>query len=271
MRLVKGPKPPDPMPEGYQAPPAPPLKKIWSAQRRKITPKVGQLTDDPGEIARIVCNISSAAGVHVNLILAVMFKTEELRVIIAPIPNMPEQDRLHLHAALLSSLAKAMIAQAETEVTANKAQAAPLARVAIGLMGIYPLLGEIFWAKLCEFIGCWAAGVEAIPLDDEDSDALPEKERLKRCGSRPEESVDDQTTRISGVLRLYFSMLSAAVDLPSPQPLPVPFRPARYWLYLSQLLNNEIVLSNSIAAEAIYGKFIQPRFTLAANLSFFSL
>lgn len=53
MRAIKGPKPPDPEPAGYQAPPAPPVKKIWSAQRRKITPKVGQLTDDPNEIRRI--------------------------------------------------------------------------------------------------------------------------------------------------------------------------------------------------------------------------
>lgn len=54
MRHIKGPKPPDPEPAGYRAPPAPPVKKLWSAQRRKITPKVGQLTDDPNEIARIV-------------------------------------------------------------------------------------------------------------------------------------------------------------------------------------------------------------------------
>ena len=54
MRSVKGPKPPDPEPQGYQAPPPPPLKKLWSAQRRKITPKIGQLTDDEREITRIV-------------------------------------------------------------------------------------------------------------------------------------------------------------------------------------------------------------------------
>lgn len=54
MRAVKGPKPPDPEPFGYRAPPAPPLKKLWSERRRKITPKVGQLTDDAREIARIV-------------------------------------------------------------------------------------------------------------------------------------------------------------------------------------------------------------------------
>ena len=54
MRTVKGPKPPDPEPANYQPPPPPPLKKLWSAQRRKITPKIGQITDDAREIERIV-------------------------------------------------------------------------------------------------------------------------------------------------------------------------------------------------------------------------
>ena len=54
MRVIKGPKAPDPLPDDYVAPPAPPVKKLWNAQRRKITPKVGQLTHDTREIMRIV-------------------------------------------------------------------------------------------------------------------------------------------------------------------------------------------------------------------------
>ena len=54
MRAVKGPKPPDPRPENYQAPPPPPLKRLWNAQRRKMTPRIGQLTDNESEIKRIV-------------------------------------------------------------------------------------------------------------------------------------------------------------------------------------------------------------------------
>lgn len=66
MVAVKGPRPPSPEPPGYQAPPPPPLKKLWSAQRRKITPKIGQLTDDDREIARIVSyrNQSWACWTH---------------------------------------------------------------------------------------------------------------------------------------------------------------------------------------------------------------
>jgi nucleoporin GLE1 len=66
MRAVKGPLPPYPEPPGYTAPPAPPLRKLWSAQRRKITPKVGQLTDDPREIARIVRSFSPVRTPHAD-------------------------------------------------------------------------------------------------------------------------------------------------------------------------------------------------------------
>lgn len=66
MVTVKGPRPPDPEPPGYQARLAPPLKKLWSAQRRKITPKIGQLTDDEREIARIVSIGLSLLSAKVN-------------------------------------------------------------------------------------------------------------------------------------------------------------------------------------------------------------
>ncbi|KAI5122850.1 hypothetical protein M0805_003144 [Coniferiporia weirii] len=232
MRAVKGPKPPDPEPAGYQAPAAPPLKKLWNAQRRKITPKIGQLTDDPQQIARI---------------------TEEIKVIIAPIPNMPRpEEAQNLHYALLSSFAKTVILQAETEVTAHKAQAGPLARVAVALIAAYPALGDIFWAKLCERAGCWAAGVEPALLADESSDALSEKVKRKRWGARLEEGLEEKMTRLAGVLRLYFRMLFVSLDMQTPQPLPPPFRPSRYWAYLAQLLNNKIMLEKAVAPEIVY-------------------
>lgn len=168
---------------------------------------------------------------------------------------MPPSDAQHLHHALLSSVAKAILSQAETEVTANKAQAGPLARVSIALISTYPLLGDIFWAKMCERIGCWVVGCEPITLADESQDTLPEKLRMKRWGMKAEEGQDVQTTRITGVLRLYFRMLFVSLDMQTPQPLLSQFRPGRFWLYLSQLLNNSIMLSRPVAAEAIYGQF----------------
>ncbi|KAL5532421.1 GLE1 [Sanghuangporus sanghuang] len=230
MRAVKGPKPPDPEPLGYRAPPPPPLKKLWSAQRRKITPKIGQLTDDEREINRI---------------------SEELKAIVAPIPNMPRpEEGQSLHYALLVSFSKAVIAQAETEVTAHKAQAGPLARVAVSLITAYPPLGDIFFARLCARAGCWAAGVEPLTVEDETWEQLPEKEKQKRWGARSDENLEEQMTRISGVMRLYFAMLFAALKLGVH--VTAAFRPSRFWLYLAQLLNNRTMLEKPVAPEIIY-------------------
>ncbi|EJD07877.1 uncharacterized protein FOMMEDRAFT_164723 [Fomitiporia mediterranea MF3/22] len=232
MRAVKGPRPPDPEPAGYQAPPPPPLKKLWSAQRRKITPKIGQLTDDPEQIARI---------------------SEELKAIVAPIPNMPRPEEAQcLHHALLASFAKAVVAQAETEVTAHKAQAGPLARVAVSLISAYPALGDIFWARLCARAGCWAAGVEPEVVENEQWQTLPDKEKRKRWGAREDENLEEKMTRISGILRLYFSMMFISVTVPMKEPMPMAFRPARFWLYLSQLLDNQKMIEKPVAPEIIY-------------------
>lgn len=166
-----------------------------------------------------------------------------------PSPEVSQQ----LHFALLSSFAKAVILQAETEVTANKAQAGPLARVAIGMIAAFPQLGDLFWAKLCERAGCWAAGVEPIPLPEEDRSALTDKIKRKRWGDRPDDNLEDKVLRIAGVMRVYFAMLFVAMD--AAQPLPPAFRPWRFWLYLSQLLNNPPMLAKPAAPEIIYGTF----------------
>jgi len=238
MRAIKGPKAPDPEPSGYRAPPAPPVKKLWSAQRRKITPKVGQLTDDPREIIRI-------AG--------------ELKAIIAPL-QLPDPDRNNLHVGLLSSVSKALIAQAETEVTANKAAAKPLARVAITLIAAYPLLADIFWARVIGSVGVWAVGAtEPSPAEvDENTGSeqpLSEKDKLKRWGMRPDEGTDVYVARVTGVLRLYFEMMFVEYDGlgNNATQLPAHLRPSRLWAYLAQIINHEGMLARVVAPEAIYG------------------
>jgi len=237
MRAVKGPKAPDPEPANYQPPPAPPVKKLWNAQRRKITPKVGQLTDDPREIARI---------------------TEELKGIVAPIPNIPSADQQNLHHALLSSISKAVLSQAETEVTAHKAAARPLAQVIIALIAAYPLLGEIFWARMIGSIGVWAVGgiePSLIEVDDATGERheLDGKEKLRRWGMRHDEPTDAYVSRVAGVLRLYFEMLFVETDGANfgNVQLQPQFRPARLWAYLAQLINHDGMLKRVVAPEAI--------------------
>ena len=86
------------------------LKSLWSAGRRAITPKVGQLTNDQETITRI---------------------SHEVVEVVLGSPRHPEP----VYFALLSSLAKAILLQAETEVTAEKRSAGPLAQVAAHALG----------------------------------------------------------------------------------------------------------------------------------------
>ena len=163
------------------------------------------------------------------------------------------EDAQKLYYALLASFSKSIIAQAETEVSAHKSQARPLARICVALISAYPELGDIFWARLCARAGCWAAGVEPVLLEDETSDSISDKEKQKRWGSLPEEGSEEKMMRIAGIMRLYFSILSISMEPTANQPMPIPFRPARYWMYLSQLLNNSTMLEKSVAAEILYG------------------
>lgn len=154
-----------------------------------------------------------------------------------------------------------MLSQAETEVTAHKAAARPLARVVVSLIAAYPLLGEIFWARMIGSIGVWAVGAtepSLIEVDDATSERheLNEKEKLRRWGMRQDEPTDAYVGRVAGVLRLYFEMLFVETDgLNSGNAQLQPqFRPARLWAYLAQLINHDGMLKRVVAPEAIYGE-----------------
>jgi nucleoporin GLE1 len=79
---------------------------------------------------------------------------------------------------------------------------------------------------------------------------LPEKQKLKRVGAKAEEGLEVQMMRVTGVLRLYFTMLFED----SAVPLPPQYRKGRWWAYLATVLNDEMVLKRPIAPEAIYGE-----------------
>jgi hypothetical protein len=65
-----------------------------------------------------------------------------------------------LYIALLYSLSKALLKQAEEEVAAKPSTAYPLARIVIGLVALgHARLGEVFMAKMVAMTGGWAVGV----------------------------------------------------------------------------------------------------------------
>lgn len=204
-----------------------PLKSKWSAIRRQITPKIGQLTHDIDSVMRI---------------------TQELINIICPSERLPQD----IYFAALSSLAKAILLQAETEVTAEKRSAIPLAMVAARLLGTLEGFPDIFFAKLVQRSGGWPVP-SAIPSTDSDGTAWNELERTKAMGYRTNdddqrETLSDHVMRVSGMMRVYFLILAA----PVPQPLDKMFQLPRLWTYFARMIGDERLLETAVAAQVIY-------------------
>ncbi|KAI9063663.1 hypothetical protein FKP32DRAFT_1571751 [Trametes sanguinea] len=199
------------------------LKSIWSAGRRAITPKIGQLTNDSEAVMRI---------------------SQQIVEIIRPLQPHPQP----VYIALLSSLAKAILLQAETEVTAEKRSAIPLARVATNLLGALEGFADVFWAKLCQRAGGWPVPI-VVPSKDADGAPWTEETRRKALGYRGEdESLAEYTARVSGMMRVYFQILVTPVN----QPLDPIVRLPRYWTFFSRMLKEPQLLDSSVAPQVLY-------------------
>ena len=72
------------------------MKAIWSAARRAITPKVGQLTNDPETIARVVRLQPRPLSLAANSPI----QSKQLYDIAVPVPAHPEP----IYLSILSSL-----------------------------------------------------------------------------------------------------------------------------------------------------------------------
>ncbi|KAH9072957.1 GLE1-like protein-domain-containing protein [Lactarius deliciosus] len=150
-------------------------KKMWNEIRRKITPRVGQLTSEPAVIANISQQI-----------------VQTLR------PQTPLPPDVYL--ASLSSLAKAILLQAETEVTAEKRSAKPIAQLTLNSISALDSFSVVFWAKLCQRTGGWAVPV-LMPSRDVDGTPFTPTTHRKASGLREEETSVDHTTRVAGIMR----------------------------------------------------------------------
>ncbi|KAI8970573.1 GLE1-like protein-domain-containing protein [Trametes punicea] len=199
------------------------LKSIWSAGRREITPKIGQLTNDPQAIMKI---------------------SQQIVEIIRPLNAHPQP----VYFALLSSLAKAILLQAETEVTAEKRSALPLAQVTVNLLSALEGFADVFWAKLCQRAGGWPVPI-VVPAHDVDGKPFSGEGRRKALGYRGEdENLADYTARISGMMRVYFQVLVTPVN----QPLDPVVRLPRYWTFFSRMLKEPQLLESSVAPQVLY-------------------
>ncbi|KAI6038509.1 GLE1-like protein-domain-containing protein [Pisolithus marmoratus] len=223
------------------------LKSQWSAIRRQITPKIGQLTQDQATITRII-------GQLIELVR----------------PSTPHPQPLYL--AALSSLSKCILLQAETEVTAEKKSAFPLAAVTCALLH-HPLLSdtfpEVFYAKMVQRTGGWGIPV-VVPAHDVDGRAFNDSERRKAMGYRrtggedgSEEGIwegsGEYGTRVSGIMRVYFLVLGMSASVAPTLPAAGPggraqriFQLPRFWVYFSRMLGDERLLGAAVAAQILH-------------------
>jgi nucleoporin GLE1 len=170
-----------------------------------------------------------------------------------------------IYHALLSSLSKAILLQAETEVTAEKRSAGPLAEVTANLLCRLPTFQDVFFAKLVQRVGGWA--VPCVVQHTQDAHGTQwkdEGERLKAMGYRKSgnstdgdnqglESASDYVTRVSGIMRVYFAILKTSV--PSPEALGPMFQMPRCWTWFARIMGERGLLETAAAPQIIYGRF----------------
>ncbi|TCD65555.1 hypothetical protein EIP91_002519 [Steccherinum ochraceum] len=200
-------------------------KSAWSAARRQIVTKVGQLNNDAQRTIGIAREIVS---------------------IIMPNPRYPEE----LYCALLSSLAKAILRQAEVEVTAEKKTAVNLALLSTILLAELEFFGEVFWAKLVQRTGGWAIPVviPAKDIDGSDIDKDQAKRRKVMGYSDAEETNAEYAARVAGIMRVYFQIIAN----PHPKMLHPIFGRSRYWTYCARMAKEPQLLLSSVGPELLF-------------------
>ena len=189
-------------------------------------------------------------------------------------PPTPHPQPLYL--AALSSLSKAILLQAETEVTAEKKSALPLALVTCTLLH-HPSLSdafpEVFFTKMIQRTGGWGVPV-VVPMRDVDGKPWAKDERRKAMGYRRTgggedgegewESTGEYSTRIAGIMRVYFLILGMSASAPAPAltagagqvqvgRAPKLFQLPHFWTYFSRMLGDERLLETAVAAQVLHG------------------
>ena len=141
-------------------------------------------------------------------------------------------DNQDLYMAVIYSLSKAILLQAEVEVTAEKRSAAPLARVASFFVQTLDRFPQIFYMKLVQRTGGWPIPIKPPPEEG--------VEYSKLAGFREDEGLPEYTSRVAGLMRVYFQILVT----PTNQPTNIFFRPIMYWTYFARLMRDRSLLTS---------------------------
>ncbi|GAA6020856.1 hypothetical protein JCM8202_005469 [Rhodotorula sphaerocarpa] len=208
----------------------PAWRKACFQAKRSITPKIGQLTSSAEAISRIIRQLD-------ELLSSMKPPADGSSTTTPPEP----------YIWTLNHLAKALVKQAETEVTAKLGTAYPLGRVVIGLLTRgHTELGEVLMARLVK--KCfWITGHWPKKTAEQTDEA-----HQKVLGHAPPtagETLVQYAERMSGLVALYASILQTS-PLDAPQGpcsdsalahVPAHFRPAAGWRWLVLMLRPPLV------------------------------
>lgn len=156
-----------------------------------------------------------------------------------------------MYIALLSATAKTILLQAETEVTAEKRAALPLARVAVNLLQALDGFPDVLWAKLVQRTGGWPVPF-IVPPADVDGVPFDKATRRKALGYKVEETPPERWARVAGIMRVYFEIVKASARAGGP--LDPVFRMPRCWTYFARLVGNKRMLEAPVAPMVLHGE-----------------
>ncbi|KAG7863300.1 hypothetical protein KL939_000619 [Ogataea angusta] len=195
------------------------LKKLVGVQKRKINPKFGQLTNSEPQWQRIMSQIHG---------LVTEAKSNELA-----------------YRWLLNFMAKAIISQAETEVTVKPDSAVPLAKLALNLLIVFP---EFEYYLLARFVKKCPLVIGYSCTIDTEEGRLRMGWKRKADGKWEEDIQYDE--RLSGIATVYAVMCRLQIDASflgcdaaqTRHPLPI----SRAWTMMSRLVNLPLELATNV-------------------------
>lgn len=165
-----------------------------------------------------------------------------------------------LYTGLLSSLGKTILLQAETEVTAEKKAAIPLAQVAFTLLDRLETFPDIFFAKLVQRCGGWPIPCAVPDVDFDGTPWADDAQRIKMMGYRrsveqnvAREPMVEYMNRVAGDMRLYFHILKIP---PQTRPMHPMFQLPRCWTWFARIMADYPLLETPVAAQLIYSAYL---------------
>ncbi|KAL8280673.1 hypothetical protein RQP46_006996 [Phenoliferia psychrophenolica] len=203
-------------------------RKACFTAKRAITPRIGQLTSSSSATLDIISRLDQVLA------------------------SMRLPDATAPYTWTLNHLAKALVKQAEMEVTAKIATAFPLGRVVVGLLARgHAELGDVLMARLVK--KCfWVTGWWPAKLPDQSLESY--EKTLGRAPRSTGESSSQYATRMSGYMSLYASILQTSPLVPPQGPCPtaslsnIPphFRPSAGWRWLVLALRPPYVTQEAL-------------------------